>query len=72
MPGFDKTGPQGEGPRTGRGLGRCGKANKGRRSNMGRDSGIIQDYDATVGSRAGRGRRMGRGGSRRGGRMQRP
>jgi hypothetical protein len=24
MPGFDATGPAGEGPRTGRGLGRCG------------------------------------------------
>lgn len=23
MPGFDRTGPNGEGPRTGRGLGRC-------------------------------------------------
>lgn len=23
MPGFDKTGPEGEGPQTGRGLGRC-------------------------------------------------
>jgi len=26
MPGFDATGPRGEGPRTGRGLGRCGPA----------------------------------------------
>lgn len=26
MPGFDRTGPLGEGPRTGRGLGICGKA----------------------------------------------
>jgi len=24
MPGFDKTGPQGEGQKTGQGLGRCG------------------------------------------------
>lgn len=24
MPGFDQTGPQGQGPRTGRGLGSCG------------------------------------------------
>lgn len=28
MPGFDKTGPDGEGPLTGRGLGPCGKGNK--------------------------------------------
>lgn len=25
MPGFDKTGPQGQGPMTGRGMGPCGK-----------------------------------------------
>ena len=25
MPGFDKTGPQGQGPKTGRGFGHCGR-----------------------------------------------
>ena len=65
MPGLDRTGPVGEGPRTGRGLGRCGKANEtpapddfpGRRVR----SGVGQ------GAGPGRGRRAGRGGgSRRG------
>lgn len=37
MPGFDKTGPQGLGPRTGRGLGLCAKSNKlGIRFGLGR------------------------------------
>lgn len=29
MPGFDQTGPLGEGPQTGRGLGRCGTGDAG-------------------------------------------
>ena len=28
MPGFNRTGPEGKGPRTGRGLGRCNPDNK--------------------------------------------
>lgn len=28
MPGFDRTGPRGEGPRTGWGQGKCGKASR--------------------------------------------
>ena len=28
MPGLDRTGPNGEGPRTGRGLGKCNPANR--------------------------------------------
>jgi hypothetical protein len=28
MPGFDKTGPEGEGRLSGRGLGRCGRVNR--------------------------------------------
>ena len=31
MPGYDKTGPLGQGPRTGRGLGRCAGARRGRK-----------------------------------------
>ncbi|MFO7872041.1 MAG: DUF5320 domain-containing protein [Candidatus Undinarchaeales archaeon] len=31
MPGFNRTGPRGEGPRTGRGLGPCGAGYKCRR-----------------------------------------
>ncbi|MBW1741957.1 MAG: DUF5320 domain-containing protein [Deltaproteobacteria bacterium] len=67
MPGFDRTGPIGEGPRTGRGLGRCGKANEkpsqddfpGRRVRFGDGQGAGQG----LGRRAGRGRssRQGRG-----------
>jgi len=36
MPGFDKTGPNGEGPMTGRGMGPCGK---GMRKGFGRGMG---------------------------------
>ena len=46
MPGFDRTGPNGEGPRTGRVLGKC---------NPGKDSDLnIEDDDL----RGGRGRRF--------------
>jgi len=31
MPQRDKTGPEGKGPRTGRGLGSCSKKNKGQK-----------------------------------------
>jgi hypothetical protein len=30
MPGLNRRGPEGQGPRTGRGLGRCNSANKGK------------------------------------------
>lgn len=37
MPAFDKTGPQGQGPMTGRGMGRCGGGQgMGRRMGFGR------------------------------------
>jgi hypothetical protein len=63
MPGFDRTGPMGEGPRTGRGLGRCGKAKTAVNSDVipGRGPRL---GDGAVGGR-GRGRGGGRG--RRGG-----
>ena len=52
MPGFDRTGPRGEGPMTGRGLGPCGRGLGFRRG---------------FGRRFGRGRGFGRGfGFRRG------
>jgi hypothetical protein len=38
MPGFNRTGPLGEGPRTGRGLGKCGKAENSQGSAGGRRS----------------------------------
>jgi len=46
MPGFDATGPNGQGPRTGRGLGKCKPAKSNKEEN-------ISDFD--------RGRGMGRG-----------
>ncbi|MBW1860634.1 MAG: DUF5320 domain-containing protein [Deltaproteobacteria bacterium] len=66
MPGFDRTGPLAEGPRTGRGLGRCGKANEtpvpdnfpGRR---------VRSGDGPAGGQC-RGLRAGRGRSGRRGR----
>ena len=65
MPGYDRTGPMGEGPKTGRGLGRCGKAKTSPRSDVtpGRAAGL---GDSPVGGRGlgrggGRGRRSGRG-----------
>jgi hypothetical protein len=36
MPRFDKTGPQGQGPMTGRGMGQCGKGKAGSRQGFGR------------------------------------
>lgn len=46
MPGFDRTGPHGEGPRTGRGLGKC---------NPGKDNDLNTEDDDL---RGGRGRRF--------------
>ena len=47
MPGFDRTGPEGRGPRTGRGFGPCGRgigygagAGFGRRAGFGRGRGM--------------------------------
>ncbi len=64
MPGFDRRGPLGEGPRTGRGLGKCGKAKTlrssyvglGRAPRLGDGSAASRD----PGRGAGRGRRGGR------------
>ena len=39
MPGFDRTGPNGSGPRTGRGFGSCGYGS-GRRMGYGRGCGM--------------------------------
>jgi len=71
MPGFDRTGPMGEGSRTGRGLGRCGNGNakETQRPAMGRGSWTNQENDTAVGSGAGRGGRRGRGGAGRRGRI---
>ncbi len=49
MPGFDRTGPLGQGPMTGGGFGRCGQGGAGLGAGLGRGMG------------AGRGRGFGRG-----------
>ncbi len=62
MPGFNKTGPEGKGSGTGRGLGRCDKANDTQRSDIDRDSGPGQP--GGVGGcrrRGGAGRGLGQG-----------
>ncbi len=64
MPGFDRTGPVGEGPRTGRGLGRCNNTKTPASSEDGRGRPVRLDY----GPAAGRGLRRGGGRGRRGGR----
>ena len=45
MPGFNRTGPSGLGPRTGRGFGPCGQ---GLRQGMGRAMGCRMGYRAPV------------------------
>ena len=45
MPAFDGTGPQGKGPLTGRGMGRCGG---GQGKGKGRDS-VVEWYDVAIG-----------------------
>jgi len=61
MPGEDRTGPQGQGPKTGRGLGRCRSDNETQKTpaetdpNQGRGRGMGQG--------GGRGRGQGRGGA---------
>ena len=45
MPGFDRTGPSGQGPRTGRGLGPCGGGQAfGRGRGAGRGMGFGRGY----------------------------
>lgn len=74
MPGEDKKGPQGEGPRTGRGLGRCrpNKTQTDRSVNQrdtppergfgkGRRQGLGAGRRSSRGSGSGRGRGAGRG-----------
>jgi hypothetical protein len=64
MPGYDRTGPVGAGPRTGRGVGRCRRASEKTRSVEDRD----QAEDAGGDDRpwaGGRGRGFGNGGRSR-------
>jgi len=63
MPGFDRTGPQGQGSRTGRAMGKCNPDNKN-----GKNEVIEQDFLPGRGLRLGLGRRSGRSSGRVSGR----
>jgi hypothetical protein len=69
MPGLDGKGPTGEG-RPGRGLGRCGKAKQGQRSDIQPRPEIKGETDTNMDRGAGNGGGRGRGRSRGHGRMQ--
>lgn len=58
MPGLNQTGPMGQGPKTGKGMGRCNPDNKGKT-----DDEILQTKDSSLESeqRLGRGLGLGRG-----------
>ena len=59
MPGLNQTGPMGQGPRTGRGMGRCNPDNKGKT-----DDEILQNSEQSYqvqGRGLGRGFGLGRG-----------
>ncbi|MDY6837577.1 MAG: DUF5320 domain-containing protein [Thermodesulfobacteriota bacterium] len=64
MPGYDRSGPLGEGPRTGRGLGRCGNRSGTQRSDGGPGRGARQDDGTPLGQGFGRGGSRGRGRNR--------
>lgn len=64
MPGFDRTGPMGEGPRTGGGFGKCGGNARRQQSNMGPRTSINEDNEGFNNRRTGRGRRTGQHGRR--------
>ncbi len=57
MPGFDRTGPVGQGPKTGRGLGKCNPENQGT-TNTGS---FFQRLGLRFGRNAGRRSTQGRG-----------
>lgn len=60
MPGFDGTGPEGRGPRTGRGLGKCNPENTDPRTD------VMDDDMPPYGRGRGYGRGYGRGAAGRG------
>ena len=69
MPGFDRTGPLGEGPRTGRGLGKCGKAKAIPGSDVAPGRAVRLGDRPTAGRGPGRGSGRGRRGGQGRGRM---
>jgi hypothetical protein len=62
MPGFDRTGPAGQGPRSGRGLGKCGGVKRAPRSDFGQPQQAIPDNDPSLKRGSGRGFAGGAGG----------
>lgn len=64
MPGFDRKGPLGEGPMTGRAMGRC--TNKGEIPTGSVDQTSFQGQNASQNGQIGLGQRFGRGMSRMG------
>jgi hypothetical protein len=56
MPGLNQTGPMGQVPKTGRGMGRCNPDNKGKT-----DDEILQNKDSSSTPRQGMGRGLGLG-----------
>ncbi len=56
MPGLNRRGPQGEGPMTGRRMGRCNPENKGKT-----DDEILQNRDSSITPAQGTGRGLGLG-----------
>lgn len=64
MPGFDRTGPSGQGPQTGRGLGKCGRAKGTSRSGLEQPARTLPETESSFnrGSGRGPGKGAGRGG----------
>ncbi|MBW2600687.1 MAG: DUF5320 domain-containing protein [Deltaproteobacteria bacterium] len=67
MPGFDRTGPMGEGPKTGRQLGRCNSKQQTQSAEVDQDQQMNRGRRLGVGRRADRGGRGGGGFKRRSG-----
>ena len=71
MPGFNSTGPEGQGPRTGRQMGNC-KPRKGsdeaKKNSLSSEEGINQENENFAGRGLGRGRGSGEGRGFAGGR----
>ena len=70
MPGFDRTGPAGQGPRTGRGMGKCGRVKRGKEPDSGQSFNASLDTERPMGR--GAGRRRGTTGGRGQGRCRGP
>jgi hypothetical protein len=67
MPGFDRTGPMGQGSMTGRRLGKCNPDNKAN-DNQQEDVNFPRGFGRGIGKKIGRGLGLGRGPRKGGGR----